>query len=127
MLTDEQKTQLKAKLQEERARLVAELQTLGSQNPANPTDWIPTKPAGDSFGADRNDNADIIEEMHENNASLYEMEGRLSQVTRALEKMDAGTYGVCEISGDPIEVERLMANPAARTCVAMMDKESTLA
>jgi RNA polymerase-binding transcription factor DksA len=35
--------------------------------------------------------------------------------------MENGTYGVCEKSGKPIELDRLMANPAARTCKEMMN------
>ena len=77
---------------------------------------MPSKPEGDEFGADRNDNAEIIEEMHENNASLNELEGRLQNVLRALDKIAAGTYGTCEMSGHEIEADRLGANPAARTC-----------
>ena len=45
---------------------------------------------------------------------------------RALQKIKAGAYGVCEISGEPIEVERLAANPAARTTLANADREKEL-
>ena len=38
-----------------------------------------------------------------------------------------GTYGSCEISGEAIEVERLEANPAARTCKAHIEREAELA
>ncbi len=118
--------ELKARLEEEKSLLEAELSKLGSRNPSNPQDWVPSIPEGDSFGADRNDNAEIIEEMHENNASLNELEGRLQNVIRALDKIDKGTYGVCEISGHDIEEDRLKANPAARTCKEHMSQESTL-
>ena len=33
----------------------------------------------------------------------------LRQIERALEKLDEGTYGVCDISGDPIPIPRLEA------------------
>jgi RNA polymerase-binding transcription factor DksA len=42
---------------------------------------------------------------------------RLTDVKDALAKIDAGTYGICETSGEPIEEARLRANPAARTCM----------
>jgi DnaK suppressor protein len=38
----------------------------------------------------------------------------LGEVERALAKIDAGTYGVSEISGDPIPYARLSALPWAR-------------
>ena len=94
---------------------------MGKRNPANPSDWVPAKTGGEGdFGADRNDNADLIEEMHDSNASLNELEGQLNTVLMALEKIEKGTYGTCEISGEPIEIERLNANPSARTCKAHM-------
>lgn len=120
MLNDDQKNAFKLRLEKERDLLQEELSTLGVQNPSLPGDWEPKMPDGETFGADRNDNADIIEAMQENNASLNELEGRLNLVMRALKKFDDGTYGVCEVSGQPIEIERLEANPAAPTCMAHM-------
>lgn len=38
---------------------------------------------------------------------------RLAQVERALKKMDDGTYGFSDASGDPIPIERLEAFPEA--------------
>lgn len=40
----------------------------------------------------------------------------LAQVTHALSRFDAGTYGTCEICGVPIENERLRALPQATSC-----------
>jgi len=122
MLTDSHITDFKARLEKERDILERELSALGRRNPSNPSDWEPMKPIGEESSPDRNDNADIIEAMHENNASMNELEGRLNQVMRALQKIEDGTYGVCEISNEPIEIERLRANPAARTCLAHMDE-----
>ena len=42
---------------------------------------------------------------------------RLEEIEHALQRMDAGTYGVSEISGEPIPVERLRAMPTATTLV----------
>ena len=41
------------------------------------------------------------------------MEGRLSFVERALEKIEEGTYGVSDVSGEPIARGRLEAAPEA--------------
>ena len=40
------------------------------------------------------------------------------EIDRALAKMDAGTYGVCERCGNPIPKARLKALPYAALCVA---------
>ena len=120
MLSEQDKKEFKSRLEKERTILEKELGKLGARNPANPSDWIPAKPSDDEFGADRNDNADIIEEMQDSNASMNELEGRLNEVEEALRAMDTGAYGMCEVSGEDIEIERLKANPAARTCMAHM-------
>ncbi len=46
----------------------------------------------------------------------------LSEVEKALHKMQIGAYGYCEISGDPIDSRRLMANPVSRTCIEEQEK-----
>lgn len=49
----------------------------------------------------------------------------LRQIDRALEKVEEGTYGVCDISGDPIPTKRLEAIPYATMTVhaqASMEK-----
>jgi DnaK suppressor protein len=40
-------------------------------------------------------------------------EDRLSNIERALQKIDDGTYGLSEASGAPIPIERLEASPEA--------------
>lgn len=41
----------------------------------------------------------------------------VDEIDRALAKMDAGTYGICEKCGEPIPHERLEALPFASLCV----------
>jgi DnaK suppressor protein len=41
----------------------------------------------------------------------------LVQIDRALRRLDEGTYGVSEVSGKPIPVERLEAVPYATTLI----------
>jgi phosphoserine phosphatase RsbU/P len=41
----------------------------------------------------------------------------LSEVDAALERISLGTYGYCEVCHDPIEPDRLMADPLARFCL----------
>ena len=42
---------------------------------------------------------------------------RLAEVDAALERVTAGSYGVCEVCGRPIGAERLAALPGATRCV----------
>lgn len=41
----------------------------------------------------------------------------MSGIDRALSRMDDGTYGLCESCGDPIDINRLEALPAAVDCL----------
>ena len=46
-----------------------------------------------------------------------ELVGLLQQVDQALERIDRGTYGLCQVCHDSIEPERLAADPLARFCL----------
>lgn len=41
----------------------------------------------------------------------------LQEVDAALDRLSVGTYGVCEVCQDPVEPERLIADPLARFCL----------
>ncbi len=66
--------------------------------------------------ADDNLAADEIEEFDENIAIVNTLESRYKEVNGALERIEAGTYGVCTTCGEEIEADRLEANPSASTC-----------
>ena len=74
------------------------------------------------MSADLNDVADRTEEYDARRAELAVLENRWNEVRAALKKIAVGTYGICEISGEPIEEDRLDVNPAARTCKEHMDE-----
>jgi DnaK suppressor protein len=42
---------------------------------------------------------------------------RLGDLDRALDRLDGGDYGRCEVCGEPIPAQRLEVRPAASTCV----------
>ncbi len=48
---------------------------------------------------------------------LEQIEGELDGVDEALRRIEAGSYGICEACGRPIEDARLAVLPAARFCV----------
>ena len=104
----------------EKTRLEAELQTVGRRNPENPKDWeaLPQETGQES---DPNDAADLISHYEDNTAILKDLEIRYNDVLAALVRIEDGTYGSCAVSGDPIEEDRLEADPAAPTCKAHMN------
>jgi RNA polymerase-binding transcription factor DksA len=103
------------RLIEEQTTLEAELQSVGRRNPENPNDWeaLPQETGQES---DPNDAADLITHYEDNTAILKDLEIRYNEVRAALARIENGTYGTCVVSGDPIEEDRLEADPAASTC-----------
>jgi len=47
----------------------------------------------------------------------------LNEVDSALERMNDGTYGICEFCHDPVEKERLLADPLVRYCLDHLTPE----
>lgn len=111
-------SELKTMLLEEKARLESELSHVGYKNPEIAGDWQPAPTNLNEPTADINDTASGIEVFEENAAIEVELEARLMEVDAALVRMEANTYGVCSVCGNPIEDARLHANPAAATCIA---------
>ncbi len=111
----------KSRLEEELTELEEELRGVGRKNPQNPADWEATAPLAEDVEADTNEAADRIEGYEENSAILKELETRYNEVKDALARIEQSTYGICKISGEPIEEKRLDADPAAQTCIKHMN------
>lgn len=112
----------KIALEAELNQLNTEMKELGIKNPEVKGDWVERTNDLDTVSADLNDVADRTEEYDERRATLATLEGRYNNIRLALKKITDGNYGMCEVSGEPIEEDRLEANPAARTCKAHMDE-----
>jgi RNA polymerase-binding transcription factor DksA len=48
---------------------------------------------------------------------LEQLEAEIGDLDLALRKVEEGTYGLCEICGEPIDPDRLEAVPGTRTCI----------
>ena len=111
----------KEKLEAEKVILEKELEKVGRRNPDNSSDWEATPGNTDGVQADENLAADKIEDYEENVAIVNTLETRYNDVKLALDKIEKGTYGICEVGGHEIESDRLEANPSARTCKEHME------
>lgn len=119
-------THYKTQLDEDFAIITTELEKLGIHNPQVKEDWIALPQDTEIEEADENLVADRTEDWDERVATLAALETQYNDIVRALRKIELGTYGICEISGEEIEEDRLNANPSARTCKAHMDDEQDL-
>ena len=73
----------------------------------------------DSYGV-KNHPAEDATEVFTRERSLAienELQRELERINHALERVADGTYGVCEVGGEEIPVERLEARPAATLCI----------
>jgi RNA polymerase-binding transcription factor DksA len=114
-ISHEEITQIKALLESEQKKLNEELGGIAHKGVGDT--WEPVPPPQDTITADPNDVADRLEDFDERLSTEHELAARLTQVTKALARIEEGNYGLCEVSGKPIPLERLRANPAATTLV----------
>ncbi|MCU1428107.1 MAG: hypothetical protein JWL83_2107 [Actinomycetia bacterium] len=53
---------------------------------------------------------------------LERLETELDEIEAALQRVDDGTYGIDEVTGEPIDADRLEAIPTARTNVVKQEQ-----
>jgi len=83
------------------------------------------------FQASMDDNsasADIVDQASsytEKNVEMRSINRQIKLITKidgALKKIQDGTYGFCEDTGENIGLKRLMARPVATLCIAAQEK-----
>ncbi len=99
----------KERLLDKRQRLYEELSDLDKQDP-----YL-------QEGRDT-DNAEVVDEAILEDYAKVQIEAKkaninkmLAQINKALDRMQSGEYGICEITGDEIDKARLLAYPEATT------------
>jgi DnaK suppressor protein len=76
----------------------------------------PTVDEGGQEG-DQTDQASAGSEREFGMLNRERVQTLLRQTERALAKLEAGTYGYCDVTGEPIDLCRLLAQPA--TCLSL--------
>ena len=107
--------ELKQKLETEKLSIQKELESFANKDPNLKHNWDTRYPNRED--GDKDDEADEVQE-YDNKLSLeYSLELKLKDVNMALEKIENGTYGICENCGKEINEERLLVCPEAKTCL----------
>ncbi|MEU4261099.1 TraR/DksA family transcriptional regulator [Streptomyces argenteolus] len=115
--TPEEVTEARTVLTSEVLRLRSELEASGAALAGLMRD------SGDGAGDDDADTGTKnITREHELSLAANAQE-MLEQTERALARLDAGTYGLCEVCGDPIGKARMQAFPRATLCVEDKQKQ----
>ena len=102
---------LRSQLEDERKRLIEELEQLrASIRPAE------ERREGSPFGK-REEEATESFELEKRLALEKRARDSLAEVEHALQKFEEGSYGLCDVCGQPIAPARLEALPQASLCV----------
>ena len=103
---------LRSRLETEQERLVRELEQLkASVRPAD------ERREGSPFGK-REEEATESFELEKRLALERQTRDLLAEIEHTLHKFDEGTYGLCDICGQPIDPARLEALPQANLCLS---------
>lgn len=104
---------VRARLEEERRRLQAEIDALMKADFESERDREGRAGRGNHMAEDATETFE-----HEKSLALVQnLKSLEAQVEHALKKLEQGTYGVCEDCGRPIAQERLAAIPYATLCI----------
>jgi RNA polymerase-binding transcription factor DksA len=104
------------RLEDERARLTHSAAFLERENPGSLEDELGEIGSG---GTDNHlgDTATATYDRELDQGLEEGVQQTLVDIDLALRRIDEGSYGTCEICGEPIGAERLSAIPWARLCI----------
>lgn len=108
--------QIRTRLEVEKKRVQEELNQLASSR-SNGDD----RREGSPFGK-RDDEATESMELEKRLALEKRLQSLIAEVDRALLKLDAGTYGICDICNTAIDPARMEALPQAILCMSCRQK-----
>lgn len=106
---------VRGKLDKERERLAAQLRDLGVS-----TGDEARGATGSVF--EEGDQAQATERLDFEFAVRERVADRISRLTAAIDRIDAGTYGTCQQCGNAIGKPRLTAIPEVETCLRCQEQ-----
>ena len=114
-MSDIDTSEYRQKLEEERARLTAAAESLGHEGSGSLSDETGELATGGENHLGDTASATYDRELDE---GLEEgVQQTIEDIDAALKRIEEGSYGVCEICGEPIGAERLSAIPWTRLCI----------
>ena len=127
MLDQQTLSELETALLKERDLLTKELETIAVPDPNLKGDWdVKHEEWGENqiTSEEELEAGESVNESDEdmtNKALSDRLELRLKEVNDALKRVEGGTYGICETCRKEIPLDRLKANPAAKTDIEHAD------
>jgi len=115
---------LKKKLEQERTLLEKDLLKFADKDKKIPDDYDTKFPNLGGRSSSPDEDAKEVETYENLLAVEYALELRLREVNEALKKIKENNYGHCEICKKDIQLDRLKANAAAKTCINCNNKNN---
>lgn len=109
------KKKIKERLEEERDILLKQMKDMGKLNEET-GEWDAIPPELEFPESDENDKADRFEDFESRSSMMRTLQPRLNNILKSLKGLNKESFGKCEVCKKDIEMARLEANPAARTC-----------
>jgi RNA polymerase-binding protein DksA len=114
----------KDELNEVRSQLRADVKRLSHELDESAGDLADLmRDAGEGAGSDQADVGSATFERDQEMTIVNNARDMLQQSEHALERIADGTYGVCEVCGNPIGKNRLMVFPRATMCLTCKQRE----
>jgi RNA polymerase-binding transcription factor DksA len=108
----------KEKLIDEKNKIEEELSNIAVKDEHGV--WQAKNNDSDDSKADDEEMAEAATEFQANESFAEDLKNQLADINEALVNVELGSYGICVQCQQPIEEDRLMANPPAKTCKAHM-------
>lgn len=108
----------KEKLIDEKNRIEGELSNIAVKDAQGV--WQAKNTDPDDSKADDLELADAATEFQANESFTEDLKNQIADINEALVNIETGGYGICVVCNKPIEEDRLVANPPAKTCKAHM-------
>lgn len=109
------KKKIKEKLEKEKEVLFGQLSDIGKLNPET-NEWEAMPEERESRESDQNDMADRFEDFEARSIMIKALEIRFNNILSSLKGLNKESFGKCTVCEKDIEMARMEANPAAKTC-----------
>lgn len=109
---------LRSRLESERKHLRGDLEQLEASGQPDEV-----RREGSPFGK-REEEATESFELEKRLAMTKQIRANLADTEHALSKFKKGTYGLCDVCGQPIDPERLEARPQSSLCLNCKSKQT---
>ncbi len=111
--------EIEQQLIKEKKQILSDLKSMSRRDNHEADDRTAKFP---EYGDKADENAQEINDYSTTVVAERVLEKNLDDINKALERIKAGTYGICKYCGKPIGKKRLQARPTANSCISCKTK-----